>query len=1025
MTLNTLDSLNGAGGIDTLNVQLNTSVTPITLNNIELVNVTAVAGAGTLGLVNAGQVTQVTNYGSTAAVTVSGIAADADLVVSSVDTVGTTFGYASTTGTQSANLTLNNVTSAAGVTVAGIETINITSSGSVANSATLTAAATTTVNVAGTQDLTLAGAAVATLIDATGFEGNLTAGLTVAGTILGGLGDDALTGSTGNDLLRGGAGDDTLTSNTGNDSIDGGLGNDTIVVAGNLGTADQDTIDGGAGYNSLSSTAANFAAITTPLENVSNIQALNVTTSIAAGATINAANVDSSVDTVNLANVALGGTHLTDGAAEIVGNAGSLTVTMVAVDNSKTLGGTLTLTDTGSATDDSLTIVNDSTRTGASDIINNQSITSVGYENVTFNNGATAGLALQQINTLTITPDDLAANVSLTLTGANDTTITGSVTTTSTGLLTIDASGLTDLTGTAGYTFKLSGTNQGAGGTASIIGGAGNDFVSVGNFASTIVGGAGNDSLTGGTASDSILGGLGEDTITGGIGNDTLDGDAGNDVITTSSVTNVTIRGGEGDDTITATTLSTANIDGGAGNDVVNIGSSLNVTDSVNGGEGIDTLRMSTALIASSSNVSNFEVLQLDAAITQNMALFATNAGFTQVSATTGANTITNAGAALVTAAIDNTVDSLTLSRAAGVSGASLTVQALQDEDTAAAIVDNSDATINFAQGAIDLVGTALTISSLTATSAQSIGITGAQNTSITLAADGFGTATSTVTVDATAATGTVSVNGAAQSDTDVSMVLIGSLTAANTLRGGAGSDVITGGDAADLLVATDGNDVLAGGAGNNTLTGGAGNDTITAGDDNNTIATGTGANSVTVGDGDNGITGGALVDTIVAGDGANTIDGAASNDVITVGNGDNAVTGGTGADTITFGSGVNVAVYTALAETQEGSIVSGTTVLSSADIYSGLDAGDTIDVSAINTSLTTVATTLNSVSATDAVQKIGFYNTLTGIFTSDAAGTDTLIQFTDDTVHTAVETIVLVGYNGTATASGGDILLG
>lgn len=79
-------------------------------------------------------------------------------------------------------------------------------------------------------------------------------------TLLGGAGNDSLDGLAGDDRLEGGAGDDRLNGGAGNDSLDGGSGDDAIfggsgddfaqggsgddVLAGGLG---DDTLDGGAG----------------------------------------------------------------------------------------------------------------------------------------------------------------------------------------------------------------------------------------------------------------------------------------------------------------------------------------------------------------------------------------------------------------------------------------------------------------------------------------------------------------------------------------------------------------------------------------------------------------------------------------------------------------------------------------------------------------------------------------------------------------------------------------------------------
>jgi Ca2+-binding RTX toxin-like protein len=59
-----------------------------------------------------------------------------------------------------------------------------------------------------------------------------------AATIIGGAGDDSLSGGNGNDKIDGGAGNDYLFGRNGNDTLDGGTGGDEI-----LGGNDIDTVD--------------------------------------------------------------------------------------------------------------------------------------------------------------------------------------------------------------------------------------------------------------------------------------------------------------------------------------------------------------------------------------------------------------------------------------------------------------------------------------------------------------------------------------------------------------------------------------------------------------------------------------------------------------------------------------------------------------------------------------------------------------------------------------------------------------
>ncbi len=75
--------------------------------------------------------------------------------------------------------------------------------------------------------------------------------------VVGGSGDDSITGSPKRDILRGGPGDDTLVGNDGDDLlvggdgadlIKGGLGDDTIMA---IDLNSTDTVDGGDGFDSV------------------------------------------------------------------------------------------------------------------------------------------------------------------------------------------------------------------------------------------------------------------------------------------------------------------------------------------------------------------------------------------------------------------------------------------------------------------------------------------------------------------------------------------------------------------------------------------------------------------------------------------------------------------------------------------------------------------------------------------------------------------------------------------------------
>jgi len=124
-----------------------------------------------------------------------------------------------------------------------------------------------------------------------------------------------------------------------------------------------------------------------------------------------------------------------------------------------------------------------------------------------------------------------------------------------------------------------------------LIGGAGNDTLSAGNYGATLYGDdqanslAGNDVLTGGSGNDTLYGGGGNDSMNGAAGADAAFGGTGDD----------TVFGGDGFDTIYGETGNDI-IDGGMGNDNLYGGADNDVIsgsqgfDYLEGGDGNDTL---------------------------------------------------------------------------------------------------------------------------------------------------------------------------------------------------------------------------------------------------------------------------------------------------------------------------------------------------------------------------------------------------------------------------------------------------
>lgn len=825
-TLNALDSLDGGAGTDTLIVDVRTGVTPAGLANIEVINANF-SGAVTLGLNNAAQLTEVVNQGSTENATFSGLAATATtLKVVDVASDTTEFVFASTTGSQTVALEVSAVTgaTAAEIEIDGVETITTTAAGSTSSYEIAADAATT---------LAFAGSAAQTVVlDATTLSVSKFDGSTATGAITLTTTDQTSVAADVDVTVSGGAGNDSLTvSAESNDmSISGGAGNDTIVHAA-VDTAD--TINGGDGTDTLSTVMAQantLDAATPTTYTVTNVEAITITDAF--DGTLALANIATSINTVNLTDAVAGAGLLMAGGDSITGPATALTVNIggTAAGNVTTMGGALTVTDTGTGTTDAVTLANkaiDSTAGANINVFNAQDVTSTGYESVTINTGASGGAGVEQeIATLTITPDSVAAGVSLTLTGTNAVDISTSLTTTSTGLMTVNASGLTAQA--AGVTtLDINSTSQGTGGTASITGSAGYDLIDVGNFASTINGGAGNDDITGGTAADAIAGEAGDDSIAGAGGNDTLTGGAGNDRITDSVGGSVSIDGGAGNDTvITTNTLLTSG-------------------DTLVGGDGTDILSTDTAISTgtTAARISGFETLSFSAtAQSQNMANFVNNT-FTQINTMGAALTVTNAGSAIATLGMDVPGGTTDFSRLVDSSTDTLTVVALTDAvdggNNTVLTVDNEETlTFNTADGDLQL-------RTLNAADATSITLTGDNLFAIETAIVG---STNLATINAAGVTGTETITIIASASTVALTFTGGTTTGTTTLTTGSGADVVTAGAATAVLNATTG-------TGNDSITGNAGADVIDAGSGVDTIIGGEGTDSITGGSGSDVIT--------------------------------------------------------------------------------------------------------------------------------------------------------------------------
>jgi len=86
--------------------------------------------------------------------------------------------------------------------------------------------------------------------------------------LVGGSGDDTLTGSGAADTISGGAGDDTLAGGAGNDILNGGDGDDTFVAGTAMDGAD--VFNGGAGTDTVDYSARSAVGVTVTIDGVAD-----------------------------------------------------------------------------------------------------------------------------------------------------------------------------------------------------------------------------------------------------------------------------------------------------------------------------------------------------------------------------------------------------------------------------------------------------------------------------------------------------------------------------------------------------------------------------------------------------------------------------------------------------------------------------------------------------------------------------------------------------------------------------------
>ncbi|WP_422000970.1 calcium-binding protein [Roseovarius mucosus] len=361
-----------------------------------------------------------------------------------------------------------------------------------------------------------------------GGDGNDTVSGTSEGDqILGGAGRDSLSGLAGNDVLSGGEGDDTLSAGEGDDTLEGGLGNDRLI--------------GGAGFD-----VAVF--------------------------TIASTEVRIAQEGTSLSLVSSEGRDTVDGIEQFRFSDGTLTLAQV-----------LTLPpagrlETGTVGDD--TIIGSSGDDTLSAQGGNDSINGLGGNDGVFGEDGNDTLSGGEGND-TLAGADGDDDVSG---GPGDDSMGGGL-----GNDTLRGGEGDDIIG-AGF------------GDDSVFGGTGNDVVAGGAGNDTLSGGDGNDSMSGSFGNDLIDAGNGADDIGGGTGRDTIDAGAGDDRVGGGEGDD-SILGGEGNDFLAGGGRNDT-IDGGAGNDTINSGAG---NDVITGGTGADQFVFSAFFDGEADIITDFE----------------------------------------------------------------------------------------------------------------------------------------------------------------------------------------------------------------------------------------------------------------------------------------------------------------------------------------------------------------------------------------------------------------------------------
>lgn len=375
----------------------------------------------------------------------------------------------------------------------------------------------------------------------------------LAKVLVGGSGDEAITGYATDDLLQGMAGNDTLNAGAGNDTMQGGNGDDVLQ-----GADGNDLLSGDAGVDTLNGGAAN--------DDLTGGQGNDVIDGGAGDDTYRYAIGDGSdavTDAQGLSNLILSGT--TQGDIFF-----------------RRDGANLVLLFNGHPSD-MLTFnswFDPQTGVAVRDLI------------VDFGDGNP------------VTMDATALSQAVTTGSAVDDMLYGDDT-----VNTVDGQGGNDIMHAAGGNDVVNGglgNDQafGEAGDDTLSGDVGDDRLDGGDGNDQLAGGDGKDSLSGQVGDDVLAGGIGQDQLDGGVGADELRGDADDDTLLGQSG-NDALYGGGGNDSLDGG-VGGDQMTGGAGDDMYVVDDAQDVVVETEDA-GIDHIR-STVSYTLSDNVENLEL---------------------------------------------------------------------------------------------------------------------------------------------------------------------------------------------------------------------------------------------------------------------------------------------------------------------------------------------------------------------------------------------------------------------------------